>query len=365
MQKILVLAGDGIGPEITAEAEKLLRALRRHHDLQFEIARGLIGGSALDATDQPLPPETLALAQESNAVLLGAVGGKRWDTLPRERRPERGLLALRSELGLYANLRPVSLYADLLPSSTLKPEVITDLDLIIVRELTGGLYYGEPRGVRTLDNGERQGYNTMLYQETEIRRIARLAFHVAQRRRHRVCSVDKANVLESMILWREVVNETAREFPDVELSHLYVDNAAMQLVKDPLQFDVLLTENMFGDILSDLAAMMSGSIGMLPSASLDGRGNGLYEPVHGSAPDIANQGLANPLACLLSVALMLRYSLDREDLAARVEQAVGAVLRLGLRTPDLCTTGERPISTQAMGDAVVEQLGTQATADPG
>ncbi|MBK1726985.1 3-isopropylmalate dehydrogenase [Halorhodospira neutriphila] len=354
-QKILLLPGDGIGPEIVGEARRVLEALRQHHGLDCELETAPIGGAGYDAVGQPLPEETLAQARAADAVLLGAVGGPQYDTLPREVRPERGLLAIRAELGLFGNLRPAILYPQLAGASALRDEVVAGLDILIVRELTGGIYFGQPRGVRRLDSGERQGYNTLAYSEAEIERVARLAFAAAQRRQGRLCSVDKANVLESSELWREVVERLAPEYPDVELSHMYVDNAAMQLVRAPKQFDVVVTGNLFGDILSDCAAQLTGSIGMLPSASLDERGKGLYEPVHGSAPDIAGQDKANPLATILSVAMMLRYSLGAAGLADRVEAAVGQVLEAGLRTPDL-QGGTHRVGTRGMGEAVAARL---------
>ncbi len=354
--KILILPGDGIGPEIVAEAVKVLEHLRDRRGLQVELEHALVGGAAVDATGTPLPEETLALARAADAVLLGAVGGPRWEGLERERRPERGLLGLRSALGLFANLRPALLYPQLAQASTLKAEVVAGLDLMIVRELTGGIYFGRPRGIRTLENGEREGFNTLVYRESEIERIGRVAFETARRRHHRLCSVDKANVLECSELWREVMTRLGEAYPDVELSHMYVDNATMQLVRAPKQFDVMVTTNMFGDILSDCAAMLTGSIGMLPSASLNAEGRGMYEPIHGSAPDIAGRGIANPLATILSVAMLLRHSLGRPDLAGAVEQAVARVLDRGLRTPDIATAGTRQVGTAEMGDAVVAAL---------
>ncbi len=358
--KILVLPGDGIGPEIIAEACKLLCEIQRGFGLAIEIEQALIGGAACDVHGTPLPEATLKLAKQSDAVLLGAVGGPKYDVLAREIRPERGLLAIRSELGLFANLRPAILYPQLADASSLKAEIVAGLDIMIVRELTGGIYFGKPRGIRTLENGEREGFNTLVYRESEIERIARSAFEIAQKRSNRLCSVDKANVLEVSELWREVVNSVARDYPRVELSHMYVDNAAMQLVRAPKQFDVLVTKNLFGDILSDAAAMLTGSIGMLPSASLDANAKGMYEPIHGSAPDIAGQGIANPLATILSVAMLLRYSLGQEDLARRVEQAVSTVLDEGLRTRDICAQHGTSVSTQQMGDAVVNAFADQA-----
>ncbi len=354
--KVLVLPGDGIGPEIVGEAVKVLECLRQEHGLQVELEQGLIGGAGYDAAGKPLPDETLRLARDSDAVLLGAVGGPKYDTLDRPLRPERGLLAIRAELELFGNLRPAILYPQLASASALKPDMVSGLNILIVRELTGGIYFGEPRGIRTLENGERQGYNTLVYRESEIERIGRLAFETARKRDKRLCSVDKANVLEVTELWREVMTSLSAEYPDVELSHMYVDNAAMQLVRAPKQFDVIVTTNMFGDILSDCAAMLTGSIGMLPSASLDKNSRGMYEPIHGSAPDIAGQGVANPLATILSVAMMLRYSLNEPALAEKVEAAVGQVLDQGLRTPDIHTPDTRKVGTVEMGDAVVAAL---------
>ncbi len=355
-QKILVLPGDGIGPEIVAEAIKVLERLR-DDGLQIELEEALVGGSAYDAEGTPLPETTLRLARDADAILLGAVGGPKWEPLEFALRPERGLLGLRSELKLFANLRPAILYPQLAAASALRPEVVSGLDILIVRELTGGIYFGQPRGVRTLDDGQRQGFNTLVYSESEIRRIGRVAFEIAMKRNKRVCSVDKANVLECTELWREVMIDVGKEFPEVELSHMYVDNAAMQLVRAPKQFDVVVTTNMFGDILSDEAAMLTGSIGMLPSASLDQDRKGMYEPIHGSAPDIAGRGVANPLATLLSVAMMLRYSLDQAEMADRIEGAVAKVLDRGLRTADISSEGTTEVGTAAMGDAVVEALG--------
>ncbi|MDD3652198.1 3-isopropylmalate dehydrogenase [Immundisolibacter sp.] len=353
---ILLLPGDGIGPEIVAEAEKLLLAVGEKFGLDFTFTRGLIGGCAIDVTGVPLPDETVALARAADAVLLGAVGGEKWDRGPAHLRPERGLLGIRKALGLYANLRPALLFPELAGASTLKPEVVAGLDIVIIRELTGGIYFGEPRGVETLADGTRIGRNTMVYSEAEIERIGRTGFDIARRRGRRLCSVDKANVLETSQLWRDVMTRLAADYPDVELSHMYVDNAAMQLVRAPKQFDVVVTENLFGDILSDCAAMLTGSIGMLPSASLNETGFGLYEPVHGSAPDIAGQQKANPLATLLSVAMLLRYTLGQASAADAVEQAVASVLRQGLRTADIALPGERVLGTAQMGDAVVAAL---------
>ncbi|RLQ22878.1 3-isopropylmalate dehydrogenase [Seongchinamella sediminis] len=355
-KKVLVLPGDYIGPEIMAEALKVLEEVDKRFELGIDLEYGLLGGAALDQCGVPLPDETLARAREVDAILLGAVGGPRWDNVERHLRPERGLLGIRSELQLFGNLRPAILYPQLAGASSLKPEIVAGLDLLIVRELTGGIYFGEPRGIRTLENGEREGYNTYKYSESEVRRIAHLAFGLARKRDNRVCSVDKSNVLEATVLWREVMEEVAKEYPDVELSHIYVDNAAMQLVRNPKQFDVMVTGNMFGDILSDAAAMLTGSIGMLPSASLDQAGRGMYEPCHGSAPDIAGQGKANPLATILSVAMMLRYTLASPGAAAAIEQAVSAVLDRGLRTPDIQSEGATLVSTVEMGDAVLAAL---------
>ncbi|MDJ0870827.1 MAG: 3-isopropylmalate dehydrogenase [Gammaproteobacteria bacterium] len=355
-KKILVLPGDGIGPEIVAEAVKVLGALTGPDWPEPVVDEALIGGAAIDAAGGPLPEETLERARAADAILLGAVGGPRWDDVETARRPEKGLLGLRAGLGLFANLRPAILYPQLADASTLKSPVVNGLDILIVRELTGGIYFGEPRGMRTRDDGEREAFNTLVYGESEIERIARVAMQAARGRRRRVCSVDKANVLEATAFWREVVTRVGQEFPDVELSHMYVDNAAMQLVKDPKQFDVLVTTNMFGDILSDQAAMLTGSIGMLPSASLNTRGQGLYEPIHGSAPDIAGQGVANPLATILSLAMMLRHSLGAPALADRIESAVGAVLEQGLRTADIVSPGTQKVGTAEMGDAVAAAL---------
>ena len=354
-KKILVLPGDGIGQEIVAEAVKVIKALQTD-GLNVEMEEALVGGTAYDETGTPLPEETLTKAKEADAILLGAVGGYKWESLDISVRPEKGLLGLRAELDLFANLRPAILYPQLADASTLKPEVVSGLDIMIVRELTGGIYFGKPRGVRTLDNGEKEGYNTLVYNESEIKRIAQVAFDIARKRDSRVCSVDKANVLECTELWRETVTELHKGNDDIELSHMYVDNAAMQLVRAPKQFDVMVTTNMFGDILSDCAAMLTGSIGMLPSASLNAKGQGMYEPIHGSAPDIAGQGVANPLATILSVAMMLRYSLDESEMADRIEKAVDKVLDQGLRTPDIYSDGTTRVGTAEMGDAVVAAL---------
>ena len=352
---IAILPGDGIGPEIVDEAVKVIDCLRNDFGLDAELETAPVGGAGYDAAGHPLPEATLELCRRADAVLLGAVGGPRYDDLPRELRPERGLLALRSALELFSNLRPAILYPQLAGASSLKPEIVSGLDIMIVRELTGGIYFGQPRGIRELENGEREGYNTLVYAEHEIERIARSAFEVAMKRGRKLCSVDKANVLEVSELWREVMIRVGRDYPEVELSHMYVDNASMQLVKWPKQFDVIVTKNMFGDILSDTAAMLTGSIGMLPSASLDRNGKGMYEPIHGSAPDIAGNNRANPLATILSVAMMLRYSLDQPALAERIEQAVSRVLDQGLRTDDIADGGSG-VSTREMGDAVVAAL---------
>ncbi len=354
--KILVLPGDGIGPEIIAEAVKVLDVLRSEGSLQAEYEYAHLGGAGYDAAGHPYPEETRKLANASDAILLGAVGGPQYDTLPRDLRPERGLLTIRTDLALFANLRPAILYDELADASTLKPEVVAGLNLMIVRELNHGIYFGQPRGIRTLDNGERQGYNSATYTESQIERIARVGFETAMKRNKRLCSVDKYNVLEVCELWREIVCKVGQEFPEVELSHMYIDNAAMQLIRAPKQFDVIVTSNMFGDILSDEAAMLTGSIGMLPSASLNASSVGMYEPSHGSAPDIAGQGIANPLATILSAAMLLRYSLKAPELADRIETAVKAVLKQGLRTGDIYTPGCEKVGTAQMGDAVVAAL---------
>ena len=353
--KIAILPGDGIGTEIVTEAQKVLAVLQRE-GLPIETATAPIGGAGYDAAKAPLPAATLALARAADAVLLGAVGGPQYDTLPREMRPEQGILGIRRELGLFANLRPALAYPELAAASTLKPEVIAGLDIVIVRELTGDVYFGQPRGRRTNAAGEDEGFDTMLYSVSEIARIARVGFETARRRGKQLCSVDKANVLDTSILWREVVTAMGADYPDVALSHMYVDNTAMQLVRNPKQFDVIVTGNLFGDILSDEASMLAGSIGMLPSASLDAAGKGLYEPIHGSAPDIAGQDKANPLATILSLAMMFRFTFARADLADRIEAAVRAVLKAGHRTRDIALPGEPAIGTRAMGDAVVAAL---------
>lgn len=354
--KIAILPGDGIGPEVTAAAMQVLERLRKDCGLKIEMESAPVGGAAYDLNKHPLPDATLTLAKQADAILLGAVGGTQYDNLPRELRPERALLGLRAALHLFANLRPAILYPQLVAASTLKPEIVSGLDLLIVRELTGDIYFGEPRGVRTLANGEREGFNTMKYAEHEVERVARVAFEAARQRRKKLCSVEKANVLETSGLWREVVVRVAKDYNDVELSHMYVDNAAMQLVRAPKQFDVIVTGNIFGDILSDEAAMLTGSIGMLPSASLDSAHKGMYEPIHGSAPDIAGKNIANPLATILSVAMMLRYTLKEPALADRVELAVARVLDQGLRTSDIHTQGMTKVGTVQMGEAVVKAL---------
>ena len=353
-QQILLLPGDGIGPEIMAQGVRVLEQLKADGlDISWDSA--LIGGCAVDATGVPLPQETLDKALAADAVLLAAVGGPQYDVLPREQRPERGLLAIRKAMNVFSNLRPALVYPELVAASTLKPEVVSGLDIIIVRELVGDIYFGEPRGIE-VRNGERVGFNTMIYSESEIRRIAHSAFKTAQKRSKKLCSVDKMNVLESTQLWRDVVIEVSAEYPDVELSHMLVDNAAMQLIRNPKQFDVMVTGNIFGDILSDAASMLTGSIGMLPSASLDANGKGLYEPIHGSAPDIAGKNLANPLAMILSIAMMLRHSLGATAAADRVDNAVKSVLAQGYRTGDIMTEGGRKVGTVEMGDAVLAAL---------
>jgi len=353
--KIAILPGDGIGPEIVREAERVLDVLAAE-GLAVEKAHGAIGGAGYDTARHPLPEATLDIARAADAVLLGAVGGPNYDKLPRQLRPEQGILGIRKALALFANLRPALLYPELAASSTLRRDVVAGLDLVIVRELTGDIYFGEPRGRRTTAAGEREGFDTMRYAESEIARIARVGFETARKRSRRLVSVDKANVLDTSILWREVVNEVARDYPDVALTHMYVDNAAMQLVRSPRSFDVIVTGNLFGDILSDEASMLAGSIGMLPSASLDAKGKGLYEPIHGSAPDIAGHDRANPLATILSVAMMFRHTFSRDDVARRIEHAVRNALQRGLRTADIAAEGETVVGTRAMGDAVVAAL---------
>ncbi len=349
--KIAVLPGDGIGPEIVAQAKRVLL----HLDLPLQFQEAPVGGAGYEAAGDPLPAGTLQLAKDADAVLFGAVGDPRYDKLERAKRPEQAILGLRKALGLFANLRPAQVYPELAGASALKAEVVAGLDILIVRELTGDIYFGEPRGIRKVGES-REGFDTMRYSEPEIRRIAKVAFEAARKRSRRVCSVDKANVLETSQLWREVVSEEAKRYSDVELSHMYVDNCAMQLVRNPKQFDVVVTGNLFGDILSDEASMLTGSIGMLPSASLDERGKGLYEPIHGTAPDIAGRDLANPLATILSAAMMLRYSLAQPQAAERIERAVSRVLAAGLRTADIHTAGTRKVGTKEMGDAVLAAL---------
>lgn len=353
--RIAVLSGDGIGPEITTQA---LRVLDKINGDGFTVKTeaGAVGGAGFDSAGDPLPAATLALCERSDAILFGAVGGPKYDTLPRAQRPEQGLLRLRKHFDLFANLRPAIVYPELAHASSLKDDVVSGLDILILRELTGDIYFGQPRGIHVNAKGEREGFDTMRYTESEIRRIAHSAFQAARKRRSKVCSVDKANVLETTQLWRDVVTEVHQSYADVELSHMYVDNAAMQLVRNPRQFDVIVTGNMFGDILSDEASMLTGSIGMLPSASLNANGFGMYEPIHGSAPDIAGKGVANPLATILSLAMLFRYSLNQEVIATRIERAVSAVLAAGLRTADIAQTGKPTVGTQAMGDAVLAAL---------
>jgi 3-isopropylmalate dehydrogenase len=351
--KIALLPGDGIGPEIVAQAVKVLRAL---DGLPLELEQAPVGGTAYDASGDPLPAATLALARKADAILFGAVGDWKYDSLPREKRPEQAILGLRRELELFANLRPALLYPELAGASSLRPEVVSGLDILILRELTGDIYFGKPRGVRRLPSGEREGFDTMTYTESEIRRVATLGFELARKRSRKLCSVDKANVLETSQFWRDIVTDIAKNYPDVALSHMYVDNAAMQLVRNPKQFDVIVTGNLFGDILSDEASMLTGSIGMLPSASLDAAGKGLYEPIHGSAPDLAGKNAANPLATILSAAMMLRYTFDRADEAERIERAVRTVLQQGYRTADIHEAETSQVGTAEMGDAVVAAL---------
>ena len=357
MLNIAVLAGDGIGPEITAQAVRVLERLSAQGFFDLSLEEAPVGGAGYRASGHPLPPETLALAKRADAILFGAVGDFSLDSLPRELRPEQAILGLRKELQLFANLRPAVIYPELAAASTLKPEVVSGMDIMIIRELTGDIYFGQPRGIRILENGEREGFDTMVYRESEIARIAHVAFQAARKRSKRLCSVDKANVLETTQLWRDVMIEISTEYPDVELSHMYVDNAAMQLLKNPKQFDVMVTGNMFGDILSDEASMLTGSIGMLPSASLDAANKGLYEPIHGSAPDIAGKNLANPLATILSAAMMLRYTFGLTQAADKIEAAVKATLASGVATGDIDRAGCRRVGTVEMGDAVLAALG--------
>jgi 3-isopropylmalate dehydrogenase len=354
-KNVLVLPGDGIGQEVVAPAIAVMDVAAKQEGCEITVTQGLVGGVAIDECGDPLPAETLELAKAADAVLLGGVGGPKWDDLPMASRPEKGLLGLRQGLGLFANLRPALLSAPLASASSLKPALVADLDILIIRELTGGIYFGEPRGIETRDN-ERVGFNTMVYSEHEIERIARSGFELASKRNKRLCSVDKANVLEVSQLWREVVNSIAGDYPDVELSHMYVDNAAMQLVREPKQFDVIVTTNMFGDILSDVAAMLTGSLGMLPSASLSASGTGLYEPVHGTAPDIAGKDMANPLATILSVGMMFRYSLDLPAAADSIDKAVAQVLAEGYRTADIAGSGDDVVGCRTMGELVIERL---------
>jgi len=354
---IAVLAGDGIGPEITEQAVAVLERLAAQGQFALNLEHAAVGGAGYRAKGHPLPEGTLALAQKSQAILFGSVGDFSLDHLPRELRPEQAILGLRKALGLFANLRPAVVFPELGHASTLKPEIVSGMDILIVRELTGDIYFGQPRGIRRLDNGDREGFDTMVYNETEIRRIGRVAFEAAAKRSRRLCSVDKANVLETTQLWRDVMTELAADYPNIELSHMYVDNAAMQLLKNPKQFDVMVTGNMFGDILSDEASMLTGSIGMLASASLDSNNKGLYEPIHGSAPDIAGQDKANPLATILSAAMMLRYSFGLEAAAQAIEQAVSKVLAQGYATADIQRPGAQLVGTKAMGQAVVAALG--------
>ena len=354
--RITLLPGDGIGPEIMAVAVDVLKVVGEQLNITFEFTEALIGGAAIDATGEPLPAKTLEICRNSNAVLLAAIGGYKWDTLPRHLRPETGLLGLRAGLGLFANLRPATILPQLIDASSLKREVVEGVDIMVVRELTGGIYFGQPRGIFTTETGEKRGVNTMAYTEAEIDRIGRVAFEAARKRRKNLCSVDKSNVLEVSQLWRDRITQLAAEYPDVELSHLYVDNAAMQLLRAPKQFDTIVTGNLFGDILSDAAAMLTGSIGMLPSASLGEKEPGLFEPVHGSAPDIAGQDKANPLAQVLSAAMMLRYGLNQPTAADRIEQAVLKVLDRGDRTGDIMSEGMNPRGCRAMGDALIQVL---------
>lgn len=356
-KNVLILPGDGIGPEISAEVDKVLSLVNQKHGLGLVLEQGLVGGAAIDAAGSAFPEKTWQQCQSTDAILLACVGGPKWDSLPPAERPEiGGLLQIRSRLELFANLRPAILYPQLADASSLKPELVSGLDILIVRELTGGIYFGQPRGIRVNDQGVREGFNTYVYDENEIRRIGKVAFETAMKRNKKLCSVDKANVLEVTMLWREIMDDMSKDYPEVELSHMYVDNAAMQLIREPKQFDVIVTGNMFGDILSDAAAMLTGSIGMLPSASLDINGKGMYEPCHGSAPDIAGKGIANPLAMILSAAMMLRHSLSMPAVADEIEAAVESVLDQGLRTADIYSEGTTRVSTEQMGDAVVAAL---------
>ena len=354
--RITLLPGDGIGPEIMAVTITVMKEVGQQLGIDFTFREALIGGAAIDATGNPLPDETLAACKDSDAVLLAAIGGYKWDTLPNHQRPERGLLGLRAGLGLFANLRPAQILPQLIDASSLKREVVEGVDIMVVRELTGGIYFGQPKGIFEDETGAKRGVNTMVYTDAEVDRIGRVAFEIAQKRGHRLCSVDKANVLEVSQLWRDRITQLAADYPDVELSHLYVDNAAMQLVRNPRQFDTVVTGNLFGDILSDAAAMLTGSIGMLPSASLGASGPGVFEPVHGSAPDIAGQDKANPLAQVLSAAMMLRYGLNEPEAAQRLEDAVQTVLNQGYRTGDILSEGMTLVGCQAMGDALLKAL---------
>jgi 3-isopropylmalate dehydrogenase len=354
--KITLLPGDGIGPEIMSVAVQVLKAIASKYNLEFTFTEALIGGAAIDETGEPLPAETLKACRQSDAVLLAAIGGYKWDNLPRQQRPETGLLGLRSGLGLFANLRPATILPQLIDASSLKREVVEGVDIMVVRELTGGIYFGQPKGIFTTETGEQRGVNTMAYSESEIDRIARVGFETAQKRQGKLCSVDKANVLDVSQLWRDRVTLIAKEYSDVELSHLYVDNAAMQLVRAPKQFDTIVTGNLFGDILSDAAAMLTGSIGMLPSASLAADGTGVFEPVHGSAPDIAGQDKANPLAQVLSAAMMLRYGLDEPAAATEIETVVNQVLDQGYRTGDIMSPGMKAVGCKQMGEVLIELI---------
>ncbi len=354
--RITLLPGDGIGPEITAVAVDVLNEVGKQCGLEFQFSNALVGGSAIDETGSPLPEETLTTCRASDAVLLAAIGGYKWDSLPREQRPETGLLGLRAGLGLFANLRPATILPQLIDASSLKREIVEGVDIMVVRELTGGIYFGQPKGIFPTEQGEKRGFNTMAYTASEIDRIAKIGFETAQKRCGKLCSVDKANVLDVSQLWRDRVTDMAKDYPDVELSHLYVDNAAMQLVRAPKQFDTIVTGNLFGDILSDAAAMLTGSIGMLPSASLSADGIGMYEPVHGSAPDIAGQDKANPIAMVLSAAMMLRYALDESEAANKIEAAVNQTLDAGYRTGDIMSEGMNLVGCKAMGEALLESL---------
>ncbi len=365
-KSLLILPGDGIGPEVMGQVRRVLDWLAKRRAVAFDVKEGLVGGASLDKHGLPITDATMADALAADAVLLGAVGGPKWDSLPFEKKPERGLLSLRKDMALFANLRPAIVFDALAEASSLKTELVRGLDILIVRELTGGVYFGSPRGIETLPDGSRRGVNTQVYTTAEIIRVARVAFELAAKRASKVCSVEKANVMESGLLWREEVQKLRdAEYPGISLSHMYADNCAMQLVRQPKQFDVILTDNLFGDLLSDCAAMLTGSLGMLPSASLGatdatGRRRALYEPVHGSAPDIAGKGLANPLASILSLAMMLRYSFDQGEEAAAIEKAVDNVLSGGIRTADIMTAGATKVTTEAMGDALLKELDRQA-----